>query len=198
MSRRKLRPDELELWKQVAKTTDRLHPEHKQSKPEMPFGIQEKPKDSAPPNTPIEKFEIGQKANGGSAAHRTYPTMPEEIAAAPVSMDKKAYGRLKRGKLKPEARIDLHGMTLAQARPALTGFIMRAHAEGQRLVLVITGKGKRAEDVGPIPARPGVLRHNVPHWLQTQPLGPLVLQISPAHLRHGGQGAYYVYLRRSR
>ncbi|MDY6859138.1 MAG: Smr/MutS family protein [Pseudomonadota bacterium] len=105
---------------------------------------------------------------------------------------------MKRGKLSPEARIDLHGMTVAQAHPALTSFILRAHADGKRLVLVITGKGKRAEDDGPIPVRRGVLKHQVPHWLTSPPLGSAVLQITPAHAKHGGTGAYYVYLKRQR
>ncbi len=57
-------------------------------------------------------------------------------------MDRKSFGKLKRGKLPPEARIDLHGMTLDQAHPALTRFILDSHAKQRRLVLVITGKGK--------------------------------------------------------
>jgi DNA-nicking Smr family endonuclease len=65
-----------------------------------------------------------------------------------------------------------------------------------RLVLVITGKGKPAPDHGPIPTRTGVLRHQVPHWLRMAPLGPAVLQVTESHLKHGGGGAYYVYLRR--
>lgn len=197
MTRRKLRPDELELWRKVARTTDKLHPDSAKPVPDIPFRA-EKPKDRPSGKTPIERSEIGQKANGPSQSHSLFPTMPEEVASAPVTMDRKAYGKLKRGKLKPGARIDLHGMTLAQARPALTGFIMRAFSENQRLVLVITGKGKRSDDTGPIPSRPGVLRHNVPHWLQTPPLGQMVMQVSPAHIRHGGEGAYYVYLRRRR
>jgi DNA-nicking Smr family endonuclease len=113
-------------------------------------------------------------------------------------MDRKAFDRLRRGKLKPEARLDLHGMTLDQARPALTRFLMSSHAQGRRLVLVITGKGKSADDAGPIPARRGLLRHNVPAWLQQPPLAQIVLQVTQAHLRHGGSGALYVYLRRHR
>ena len=58
-------------------------------------------------------------------------------------MDAKAFARMSRGKLSPEARIDLHGMTLAEAHPELIGFILNAQAQGLRLVLVITGKGKR-------------------------------------------------------
>jgi DNA-nicking Smr family endonuclease len=122
----------------------------------------------------------------------------DHVARQPVRMDRKSFGKMKRGKLVPEARIDLHGMTLAQAHPALTRFILDSHASQRRLVLVITGKGKTRDDAGPIPVRRGVLRHQVPHWLATPPLAQAVLQISEAHLKHGGGGAYYVYLRRSR
>jgi DNA-nicking Smr family endonuclease len=111
-------------------------------------------------------------------------------------MDAKAFSRMSKGKLAPEARIDLHGMTLAEAHPALTGFVLRAQAAGCRLVLVITGKGRPGSDDGPIPRRPGVLRHQVPLWLRQAPLGAVVQQVAEAHVRHGGGGALYVYLRR--
>jgi len=114
----------------------------------------------------------------------------------PVRMDRKAHRKLTRGKLSPEARIDLHGMTLAAAHPALTRFIAESHSRGLRLVLVITGKGRKREDAGPIPVRPGVLRHQVPQWLTSGALRPLVLQVTEAHQKHGGGGAYYVYLGR--
>ena len=113
-------------------------------------------------------------------------------------MDHKNFGRMTRGKLSPEARIDLHGMTLAEAHPELIRFILNAHSDGLRLVLVITGKGKRGVDAGPVPQRQGVLKQQVPHWLHMPPLGPAILQVAEAHLKHGGTGAYYVYLRRHR
>jgi DNA-nicking Smr family endonuclease len=87
-------------------------------------------------------------------------------------------------------------MTLADAHPALLDFVAGAHARGLRLVLVITGKGKARDEYGPIPTRTGVLRHQVPQWLSSGPLRPLVLQVAEAHQRHGGSGAFYVYLRR--
>ncbi|MDX5351332.1 MAG: Smr/MutS family protein, partial [Paracoccaceae bacterium] len=124
------------------------------------------------------------------------PTLPELLGQAPLQMDAKTHGKMTRGKLAPEARIDLHGLTLAEAHPELIGFILNAQAQGMRLVLVITGKGKRREDIGPIPQRMGALRHQVPQWQRLPPLGPAVLQVSEAHLKHGGSGAYYVYLRR--
>ncbi|MEN8837177.1 MAG: Smr/MutS family protein [Celeribacter marinus] len=124
--------------------------------------------------------------------------MSQRLAHAPVEMDRKKFGKMKRGKLKPEARLDLHGMTLAHAHPALQGFILSSAAAGRRLVLVITGKGKDRDDGGPIPIRRGVLKNQVPHWLHQAPLRSVVMQINEAHLTHGGSGAYYVYLRRNR
>ncbi len=97
-----------------------------------------------------------------------------------------------------QGKLDLHGMTLDRAHPALTRFILSAQASGKRLVLVVTGKGKHRDEGGPIPTRMGVLRHNVPFWLAQPPLAQAVLQITEAHLKHGGGGAYYVYLKRDR
>ena len=65
-------------------------------------------------------------------------------------------------------------------------------------MLVVTGKGKDRDEPGPIPTPRGVLRHRVPQWLALPPLSQAVLQVTPAHISHGGEGAYYVYLRRGR
>ena len=128
------------------------------------------------------------------------PTISERLAREPVRMDRSLHRAMSRGKLEPEARIDLHGMTVAQAHGALTGFILSAQARGLRLVLVITGKGRKAgsDHAAPMPARQGVLKHEVPHWLRSAPLGPLVLELRESHRAHGGAGAYYVYLRKRR
>jgi DNA-nicking Smr family endonuclease len=126
------------------------------------------------------------------------PSVSEQLHRQPVVMDRKTHREMTRGKLEPEARIDLHGMTLAQAHPQLVNFLLGAQDRGSRLVLVITGKGKRGLDEGPIPQRQGVLRHQVPQWLRLPPLGAVVMQVTEAHLKHGGSGAYYVYLRRMR
>ena len=111
-------------------------------------------------------------------------------------MDRKVFARMKRGKLSPEARIDLHGRRLEDAHGALVRFVLSSQASGRRLVLVITGKGKSGPDDGPIPRPRGVLRHQVPEWLALPPLAQAVLQVTTAHASHGGSGAYYVYLRR--
>ena len=72
------------------------------------------------------------------------------------------------------------------------------HADSRRLVLIITGKGKRRDDPGSAMQTTGILKHQVPQWLAMMPLGPLVLQVVEAHIKHGGTGACYVYLRRHR
>lgn len=197
MSRRRVRPDELELWQQVVRTAQRMRPDETRHDDRAPEPMIRNPRD-APVPPRLEDFQFGQKTGRATPAHDVLPGISERVAAAPVHMDKKAFQRLKRGKLVPEAKLDLHGMTLDQAHPALTGFILRSHAAGLRLVLVVTGKGKDRDTGGPIPVRHGILRHNVPQWLRMPPLGPLVLQITEAHLKHGGGGAYYVYLRRQR
>ncbi|MGK7650948.1 Smr/MutS family protein [Roseovarius sp. B08] len=196
MSRRRITPEELKLWQKVAKTAERLDPKRDTTAPKLLHPKHKKETDTAKPD--LSLFEIGQNSRGSDHRHDTLPGLHERLAHQPLQMDKRTNTRLKRGKVEPEARIDLHGMTLAQAQPALTGFILRAQAQGKRLVLVITGKGKNTDTGGPIPTRHGVLRHAVPQWLGMAPLSGLVLQITQAHVRHGGGGAYYVYLRRTR
>ena len=82
-------------------------------------------------------------------------------------------------------------MTAARAHRALIHFIGQSRAAGHRLVLVITGKGGGE-------GSPGVLRREAPIWLATPPLAGMVVNVSPAHPKHGGGGALYVYLKRPR
>ena len=105
---------------------------------------------------------------------------------------------MRRGKLEIDGKFDLHGLTQAAAERHLQGFVERQSAKGARCLLIITGKGQREDPYDPMPRRRGVLKTQVPHLLRMPPLGPMVLQISEAHIRHGGGGAYYVYLRRRR
>ena len=200
MARRKLSKEELELWHRVANQAERLHPARSEAVPPQPAA---NPKPGKRPESPeispeIPPFRLGQGARSTAARHDLKPSMVDHLSTAPVHMDRKAFTRMKRGKLKPEARLDLHGMRLDRAHPALIQFILSSQAGGRRLVLVITGKGKRSADPGPIPTPRGVLRHQVPQWLSMPPLAQAVLQITPAHLSHGGEGAYYVYLRKPR
>lgn len=193
MSRRKLTSDEIELWRKVAERAERMHPVDQKSVRPMP-----KPKPTKTPSLRFESFEVGQTARRAPLAHSLKPSLADRLSTAPVQMDRKAFGRMKRGKLRPEGRIDLHGMTLDRAHPVLIQFILSAQASGKRLVLVITGKGRQRVDDSVMPTPRGILRNQLPNWLSSPPLAQAVMQISEAHISHGGGGAYYVYLRKGR
>lgn len=194
---RKLRPEELELWRQVADQTERLEGGLK-PRASKPLPTVESQFVSAPKRRKL--IETLMKPAGSKAKSKIHvdrmPSISDQVRNAPVQMDRKAFEQMKRGKLKPEGRLDLHGLTLDRAHPMLTQFILSAQRSGKRLVLVITGKGKSRDDGGPIPVRFGVLRHQVPQWLALPPLSSAVLQVTQAHDRHGGGGAYYIYLRK--
>lgn len=190
MKRKSLSEEDRALWERVKQSATPLH--RAIDAPE----IAPKKVKTAKHHPKVTPFELGETARATTVKRDLAPTIQEQLHAAPLRMDRKAFTKMKGGKLKPEAKLDLHGHTLAQAHPELTDFILRCHARGFRLVLVVTGKGKDRDEGGPIPIRRGVLRHQVPVWLSQPPLGALVLQVTQAHLRHGGGGAYYVYLRR--
>ena len=191
--RRPLRPEEQELWQAVARTARAMHA----TAPPPPRVVVVDPP-LAPQMPAVVTPRLGAFRLGERGAGAKPPPLTAPLADPPVQMDARAFHKMTRGKLVPDARIDLHGMTLAEAHPELIRFMLNAQSAGARLVLVITGKGKRGPDHGPIPQRQGVLRHQVPQWLRLPPLGPVVLQVAEAHLRHGGAGAFYVYLRRTR
>lgn len=206
--------DDRALWAQVARSITPLDPAAPRRAPGTGAGPDESPRARPAPLTaapvpsplptpapvparaPLAPFRLGAAAMPGRAAPAAPPAQDpaDRLRAGPVQMDARTHRDLSRGRLRPEARIDLHGMTLAVAKAELTRFILSARASGRRLVLVITGKGKG--DHGPLPTRAGALRHEVPHWLHMAPVAAAVMQVVPAHFRHGGAGAYYVYLRR--
>ena len=195
MTRRKLTSEEITLWRKVTDTAERLHPERVHKELPLPKPTPKKPVKTS---FSVPEFRIGQAMGTETAAYKKAPTLSQSLAATPVQMDSKSFGKMKRGKLVPEARIDLHGMTLDQAHPELKHFILTSQSAGRRLVLVITGKGKPSKEHGPIPVRTGILKHYVPQWLRMPPLAQAVLHVSEAHLKHGGSGAYYVYLKKWR
>jgi DNA-nicking Smr family endonuclease len=190
---RRLTEDDLEVWRAAARTMRPL-------KPEPAPDLSHPPPPAPPPPEPappLAPFRVGERSPAPRSAHGLVPALPERLAADALRMDARTHARMVRGKLRPERKLDLHGMTLAQAHPALIRFVLTAHAEGVRLAIVVTGKGRERADDGPIPAPRGLLRHQVPAWLTAPPLRAVVLQVAQAHVRHGGGGALYVYLRRS-
>ncbi len=117
------------------------------------------------------------------------PRHPPAKAPVPQGFDRSTETKLKRGKLALEGRLDLHGMTQAEAFAALHRFIHAAVAQEKRTVLVITGKGQRFE---------GVLKRMVPLWLEEPELVCHLVAITPAQPKDGGTGAFYLRLKKSK
>lgn len=117
-------------------------------------------------------------------------------AAAP-GLDGATSAKLQRGAKAPDAKLDLHGMTQAAAHRALLSFMQSAHKKGVRLALVVTGQGNPDKEAAGWAKSPhGVLKQMVPRWLNEGDLAAFVTGTAPAHVRHGGEGALYVYLRK--
>ncbi len=177
--------DDLALWRHVTREAE-------------PLAKREPPK-RAPTRTapaPEAKPEAAPKAK---------PARPEVVVKRAPSklgvpaldhgrvagVDKRSAQRLTRGQLPVEARLDLHGHTQGEAHAALGRFLAEAQARGLRCVLVITGKGTTKE-------AGGVLRNQVPRWLNEPANRARILAFDYAQPKHGGLGALYVLMRRKR
>jgi DNA-nicking Smr family endonuclease len=133
------------------------------------------------------------------------PAVPTATKAPPAPLarfDRRKVRKIATGKVEVEARIDLHGLRQRDAHVRLRAFLIEAHARGHKTVLVITGKGgeEPADRYGELAGerQRGVLRRNVPQWLGEPDLRAIVLSFTQAGVRHGGAGALYVQLRKSR
>jgi len=124
-------------------------------------------------------------------------------AAVGVSgLDGRTDEKLRRGLLEPDARLDLHGFTERQAHDSLLLFLRTAQMRRHKLVLVVTGKGARVAPDAPFDMElnyrsRGILKAVVPRWLREPAFAGIVAGTRAAHRKHGGDGALYVYLRRS-
>jgi DNA-nicking Smr family endonuclease len=173
-SRRGLSQTERELWASFTRAVAPLRP----GDPAMPAEEIPEPSSAAPDARPA-----------------AVPSKSREKPVPPLtSLDRRLRQRLARGLAQIDARIDLHGRTQAEAHDALVRFLRVRRAEGARIVLVITGKGMR----GLSDEERGVLRRQVPLWLRSPQLRETVLGFEPAGPAHGGEGAFYVRLRRAR
>jgi DNA-nicking Smr family endonuclease len=126
------------------------------------------------------------------AVRKIAPSVPAPPPLMPI--ERRLKQRLARGAQSIDARIDLHGRSQDQAHAALLRFVQKCQANGAKLVLVITGKGASTGDFG---SERGVLKRQVPLWLQLPEFRSYVLAIEEAHSAHGGAGALYVRLRRA-
>jgi DNA-nicking Smr family endonuclease len=175
---RRLRAEDAALWQRATRHV-------------APLPGRGLPDDPAP--SPDRRHPAGPPRNAGESP--AVPTKRAPVAPAPspldalAGVDRATAERLKRGRRAIEARLDLHGMTQAEAHRALAGFVVGSRTAGRRCVLVITGHGRSSG---------GVLKHAVPRWLNEPDLRRHLLAIAPARPQHGGHGALYLLLRKER
>ena len=187
MKKRDLSDDEKQLWKEFSKSTKPLRNQNQKNQETRP---EKKKRINSLNLKDQEKYFMGVQKP---------PAHVDKTPGLPIlSMDSKLHTKMRQGKIRPEAKLDLHGLNLSQAQPILTKFVLGAHGKGLRLILIITGKGRNTEDHDIIPKRKGILKASVPNWLAMEPLSSKILQITNAHVKHGGGGAFYVYLRKKR
>jgi DNA-nicking Smr family endonuclease len=180
--KRSLSEEERALWESVAKQAKPLRKKPRSGKTEAASADEETPAAAKPalPPKPLPSAKI--------------PRATEPIAPPLAPLGRRERAQLSRGRKQIDARLDLHGMTQTRAHRALSGFLQRAHSDGLTFVLVITGKGRAT---GADPER-GVLRRQVPQWLSLPEFRSLVVGFEEAHVGHGGEGALYVRIRRSK
>ena len=117
-----------------------------------------------------------------------------------IFVDRKLFSKLKKGKIEPENILDLHGMTFKKAHKEVLSFVIQSSRKNFRLLLIITGKGQNNKKQHNFfqESGSGTLKEALPGWLSLDPLKQLILNFTFAHNNHGGDGAYYVYLKRNR
>lgn len=203
---RGLSPADAELWRAVTRAVAPLRATKKGrgGEPPEPESMPE-PEPAEPEAPEIEEAGVSRaraarrRPAGAGEAPPPRPARPLTHGAAP-GVDKRTAERLRRGQIPIEARIDLHGHTLEEARRALALFLKRASEANLRCVLVITGRGLRSggptDDGGVMPR--GVLREQVPRWLNEPEARARILAFCHAQPKDGGTGALYVLMKRRR
>jgi DNA-nicking Smr family endonuclease len=172
--KRVLSDDERVLWSTVVKSI----------KPRQ--GVSLPPEESG-----VEPAKPARSAPRGTTA---LPPPARPVAPPPpqlTALSRRKRGRVARGKEAIDGRLDLHGLTQSEAHAALLRFLRTAAARSARLVLVITGKGGSDGERG-------VLRRQLPQWLALPEFRTFVIGFEQASTRHGGEGAWYISVRRSR
>lgn len=156
--------------------------------------------------TPAAAVEAPKPAPKISAVHVRVPRTVVKVPPPITGFDRRTTQKLTRGNVEIESRLDLHGTGVEMARVGLLQFLRQAYAQGLRTVLVITGKGDspyarhtlHGSDHFHAPERQGRLRRLMPEWLHEAEFRALVSGFQPAHPKHGGGGAFYVRMRRTR
>ena len=184
---RGLSADEAEAWEKVAATVDRLHPA--------------KPAKSIPPPkiaTPPKPQPQPRKALARPVRQAPAPKpAPKQIDATRNTLDAGWDKRMRSGAVQPDFTLDLHGHGLDAAYNRLMSGVAQARAMGARTILLVTGKPRPVDPADRGHTR-GAIRAKVLDWLAASSHHSAIAAVRRAHVRHGGEGALYIVLRRDR
>ena len=185
-----------EIWRHTAATIKPL----KHGKPRVHPASDVAKAAALKPKLQAESEKIAAKSRSGApipeiSLPKALPAKTPELA----TFDRNSVRKIRGGRVDIEARVDLHGMRQDEAHAALRRFLLSCQSRGLRFVLVITGKGKMIgtpnTKFGDNDRERGVLKRNVPRWLDEPDLRAIVVSFTTAAIQHGGEGAIYVHLR---
>ncbi|WP_088348415.1 MULTISPECIES: Smr/MutS family protein [Rhodomicrobium] len=196
--KRPLTAEEAELWTYAMREANALRRRGREEKREAErLADEAKAERFAPEPSPATKVQPAAKPSADKRPERRPPPPKSPPPLAPF--DDRDRRKLSRDRDLIDARLDLHGMRQREAHGALRAFLFACVTRGHRHVLVITGKGVRA-DVERVRdhfiEERGVLRRLVPQWLADADLRGIVVSYTAAGVRHGGDGALYIRLRK--
>ena len=182
MPRRRLSQSELKVWRKVAGTVTPLEPKAKSKTVQKEETLSELLGDKHHMDAPVSR--VSRKLSKRVAPK---PSVSQTKKPNSPAADRAGERRVRRGRVEIEGSLDLHGYTQDSAHMALQAFVAFHRAQGARCVLVITGKGKAGQ---------GVIRKHFLDWLNASDVRAHVSSYAQAHQKHGGGGAFYVFLKR--
>ena len=195
-----LSADERALWTHVAASVERISVKARITK----RGEATETADTTAPRRPAPHQNRSPESAVSQSAMKAAASTTRRAPAASPDLESRKVKKIGKGRTGIDARLDLHGLRQDEAHMRLRYFLHACQARGMKFVLIITGKGREtdapAESFGAMLDRPprGVLRRNLPRWLADPEMRQLIVGYSSALPRHGGDGAYYVELRRDR
>jgi DNA-nicking Smr family endonuclease len=191
--RRQLSEGERALWRKVTEDVAPLVPPPKaQTSKTVPAPAPPKPSaDGEAPAPPAKPKTAPPQPPRRAPSPPPRPTPQQLRTGGTPGIDRRTADRARKGKLAIDARLDLHGLSQAEAHTRLNAFIASAQAAGHRMVLVITGRGN-------FTGGRSVLKQQLPRWLGEPPVAGKILGYTAAQPRHGGEGAWYVLIKRQR
>lgn len=189
---RGLSAEEAEAWAKVAATVAPLV-----RRADAVERLAAKPSAAAAPAEKVADKPPGRKPSAPDRPAQRKAVPPPSAPRPDPGLDSHWDRRFRAGSIEPDFTLDLHGHTLDTAHTRLMDGLSQARALGARVVLLIAGKSRPVEhaDRG---ERRGAIRAKVLDWLASSSHAPAIAAIRKAHIRHGGEGALYIVLRRGR